>query len=202
MFTGLIDHTAKIGEIAGDSSALTLSIQTRFMDLTLGESVAVDGVCLTVTELTGPGIFVCRLSSETIEKSISRGYRIGSLVNVERSLRMGDRMGGHWVTGHVDAVGNVNRITHDGDFDRIRFTYPETFSKFVLSKGSIAVNGVSLTINEVGPDFFEVMLIPHTSEQTNMGHLKQNTQVNLEFDWMNKVIVHSLEQRQERRINP
>lgn len=198
MFTGLVDHTGTIeaiGKHPEQPGSIRLAIRTHFSDLALGESIAVDGVCLTVTAIEGQS-FTCELSSETLIRSVAGSYRAGDRLNLERALRLGDRLGGHWVTGHVDTTGRLNRRGAAAAFIPFEFSgYPPEFHRLLSPKGSITVNGVSLTVNAVGPDHFEVMLIPHTLAITNLGSLQAGSRVNLEFDAMNKVIVQELDRR-------
>lgn len=189
MFTGIIDHCGIITHIVKQDNHSQLSIKTHFNDLVLGESIAIDGICLTVTQITAEG-FVCDVSPETLRLTTAQHFNMGNEVNLERALRVGDRLGGHWVLGHIDQVAFVKNVQPHQEFVEITFNglSPETMS-YILKKGSIAVNGVSLTINEALTDGFKVMLIPHTLERTNLRSLQFGTPVNIEFDWMARIIV-------------
>ncbi len=190
MFTGIVDHCGTIASIEITSGGVRLSIETTFQDLVPGESISVDGACLTAVS-PEPGHFFCDLSPETLEVTAAASYERGSKVNLERALRLGDRLGGHWVSGHVDAVAKVCEAQPFTEFWKIGFKgLPPEQMKHVIKKGSISVQGVSLTINEVVPDGFEVMLIPHTLSLTNLSELKPGKRANIEFDWMVKVVLN------------
>lgn len=195
MFTGLVDHTGEILACRESESGRWLRIATRFADLVPGESVAVDGCCLTVTELSG-GSFDCDLSSETLAKTLAGDYREGRRVNLERALRLSDRLGGHLVTGHVEGTARLIEREVRGDCVRMRFAdYPKAGRDYLMPKGSVALSGISLTVNEVGEDFFEVMVIPHTLERTTSGQWQVGTTVNVEWDWMAKWMVNEARKR-------
>lgn len=199
MFTGLVDHTGKITQITETGSGITLQIECDFTDLVEGESISVDGVCLTAIN-TAANTFTCQLSPETLRLTTFAESSEDSLVNLERSLRVGDRLGGHFVTGHVDSQASVMNIEKHENFWSVRFRLKELAQRFYLvSKGSIAVNGVSLTINSVEPSGFTVMLIPHTLERTNLSTLAANTQVNIEFDMLAKLVVNTTQQVQHEQ---
>lgn len=198
MFTGIVDHTGRISSIQSTSTGLRFTIQTSFNDMKEGESISVDGVCLTVLN-PKPQVFECDLSPETLSLTIGRNYREQSELNIERALLQGDRMGGHYVTGHVDQTAKVSSRIQHGEFTELRFEgINPTYGNLLVKKGSITVNGVSLTVNEVGTGsdgkpLFTVMLIPHTLERTNLKNLSVGDQVNLEFDWMTKIIVREVQ---------
>lgn len=193
MFTGIIEDLGRIQASKALSQGLALEIACQFENLTLGESIAVDGACLTVTQKTPQG-FWCEISPETLALTLANQYQVGSWVNLERALCLGSRLGGHWVTGHVDSKAKLeSKSVFDGFW---KFTFSglsENQILFLVSKGSVAVNGVSLTINAVLADGFEVMLIPHTLEKTNLKLLEPGDEVNLELDWMSKLIVQTTE---------
>lgn len=189
MFTGIVDHEGQIQEVETTSQGQRLKIQTSFQNLVPGESIAVDGACLTVVS-PEDGSYYVDVSPETLQRTTLGSYRVGSRVNLERSLRVGDAIGGHWVLGHVDRLGRVEAVERIGEYSKIIIggLLPENFD-FLAPKGSITVNGVSLTLNEVGEDEFEVMLIPHTWERTNLKNLTVGSSVNLEFDYLAKLVV-------------
>ena len=151
--------------------------------LEIGESVAVNGVCLTVRTRTAEG-FVADLSRETLARTTLGALRSGDLVNLERSLRLGDRLGGHFVFGHVDAVGEIRTLAPEGDGQRLVVRVPPDFAGFVCDKGSVAVDGISLTMCDSTADEFAVALIPHTVEVTNLGSRRVGDRVNLEADML------------------
>ncbi len=192
MFTGIIDHHGQIKAIDKSENKIRLTISSKFTDLTLGESIAIDGVCLTIVDIDYP-CFSVELSPETLKLTIACSYVEGIAVNLERSLRLNDRLGGHFVTGHVDGMCRVKAIIQESEFLAMTFEYlQETFTSFLVRKGSIAINGVSLTLNEILTGYFTVMLIPHTLKMTNLGKLKENSIVNIEYDYLAKLVNQSI----------
>ena len=182
MFTGLVQTTALLeARRSRDSrSALWLQVATDFTaDVAAGDSICVEGVCLTALEV-GPAGFRADVSQETLARTTLGDLKIGQRLNLEKSLRASDRIGGHFVTGHVDAVGELLAI--DRKQQRWQFSLPLEVRRLVASKGSVAINGVSLTSNDVGTDEFSVSLIPHTLEVTSLSELKIGDPVNLEAD--------------------
>lgn len=159
--------------------------------LVLGESIAVNGACLTVVADHG-GTFEADVSAETLAKTTLGELLPGAEVNLERSLKVGDRLGGHLVAGHVDGVARVLDITASGDARQIAFEAPEALAPFIAAKGSVAIDGVSLTVNGVEGRRFEVMLIPHTLAVTNLKHLGPGSRVNLEVDLVARYVVRYL----------
>lgn len=199
MFTGLVDHCGKITQITENGSGITLEIHCEYTDLIEGESIAVDGVCLTAINTTQKS-FSCQLSPETLNLTTFASRTRDSSVNLERSLRVGDRLGGHFVTGHVDATATVVSVIQHEAFFAVQFRLSTLAQRcYLVSKGSIAVNGVSLTINAVEADGFTVMLIPHTLERTNLSSLKAGTQVNIEYDMLAKLVVNTTQQVQNEQ---
>ncbi len=193
MFTGLIDHCGIIREINRTKNALHAIIECTFSDLIEGESIAVDGICLTAIHPQAT-IFAVDISPETLQLTTAEQFVPGNKVNLERALRMGDRLGGHWVTGHVDQRATAHKIISHQDFVELQITgVAKEAMPYLVKKGSIAVNGVSLTINEVLPEGFQVFLIPHTLQRTNLQILQEGSLVNLEFDFMAKTIFKQLE---------
>lgn len=195
MFTGIIDHQGIINHI--DQTGF--SILSQFENIQIGESIAVDGVCLTVTKFEGRKLFF-DVSKETISKTTIMNYHLETPVNLERALRLGDSMGGHWVTGHIDTQLKVKEINIQGEFTYFRFTYvPSEYMpvfnqrKYIISKGSVCLNGISLTVNNCFEDGFDVMLIPQTLKITTMSKLQVNDLVNVEYDNMTKIIAHQFE---------
>jgi riboflavin synthase len=159
--------------------------------LRVGDSIAVDGACLTVTALRGDG-FTSDLSGETLKRTTLGRLRAGSRVNLERPLRLGDRLGGHLVTGHVDAVGQVVDRIPQGDGEFWRFRFPQDLMPLLVLKGSIAVDGISLTVAELSGDAFGVALIPHTLHHTTLGGKRVGDPVNLEADLLGKHVARLL----------
>ncbi len=188
MFTGIIHHSATIEafEKLGHGARLRL-LSTDDEPYGRGESVAVNGVCLTaLPEIDGS--FVTDVSNETLSRTTLGTLGIGSHVNVERALAIGDRLGGHMVQGHVDTKGTLTSITSEGEFAVYRWTYPDEYIELVVSKGSIAVDGVSLTIVDPDASSFGAALIPETLRRTNLGAARIGDHVNLEFDMVAKYI--------------
>ena len=184
MFTGLVEATGRVAAIetqGGDVRLRIISDTLGFADVQLGDSIAVNGVCLTAVAFDA-GSFDADVSTETLARTTLGAWSVGRLVNLEKSLRFGDRVGGHLVSGHVDGVGHVLAIAPDARATRWRFALPRALSRFVAEKGSIAVDGVSLTVNAVGDEHFEVALIPHTQTVTAFAETAVGSAVNLEVD--------------------
>jgi riboflavin synthase len=196
MFTGLVETTGKLRGRERRGPGFRLRIATELGPLELGESIAVSGACLTVVEHDASG-FSADVSVETAEKTTLGRIGIGSAVNLERSLRLGDRLGGHLVTGHVDAVARVSSADPVGDALRVGVTIPAELAAFVAAKGSVTLDGVSLTVNERLPQGFEVMLIPHTREVTNLGAVRPGLEMNLEVDLLARYVVGYLTHARE-----
>lgn len=189
MFTGIITDLAEVREVSRTESGLTLAFKrpAEWDDISLGESIATNGVCLTVSAI-GPDEYECYLMAETLAKT-SFGISVPGTVNLERSLRADSRLGGHFVQGHVDSRGTVTSIENTDD-SRI-IIKPERFDRrLVVYKGSIAIDGVSLTVSAVIDDGFEVSLIPHTLQHSTLGNLKVGDAVNIEFDILGKYIAN------------
>ncbi len=187
MFTGIVECTGAVVTPCGRrGGALTVKTEAAWPDLAVGESVAVDGACLTVTAHGRDGEVTFDVVPETGRVSTLGALGAGAVVNLERALRVGDRMGGHYVLGHVDCVGHVSAPSARGGETVVRVEFPSRWGCFVLPKGSIAVNGVSLTVGESGPASCSVYLIPLTLRETNLGRLAAADAVNLEFDYFGK----------------
>jgi riboflavin synthase len=191
MFTGLVNRTGKLRGRRRSGPGFRLAIQADLAQLELGESVAVDGACLTVNEASATG-FEADVSLETAERTTLGRIPVGSPVNLERALRPTDRLGGHLVTGHVDAVALVEQVTVVGDSWRIKLGLPRALTPFVAEKGSVALDGVSLTVNAVSDLGFEVMLVPHTREATSLREVRPGRQLNLEVDLLARYVVRYL----------
>jgi riboflavin synthase len=184
MFTGIVlakGHLTSTTERGGD---LELGIDAAGLDsarLGLGDSISVQGACLTVTRKQGT-CFFADVSRETMAKTTLGKLKAGSSVNLEPSLRAGDALGGHMVSGHVDALGRLRRLDEDARSKRMEFELPADLMRFVAPKGSICIDGVSLTVNKVEGLRFDVNIIPHTLEQTTLGELRIDDEVNIEID--------------------
>jgi riboflavin synthase len=189
VFTGIIQTTGRIARRAtpGAGARLTIATPRRLPALALGESIAVDGACLTVIGMRDRS-FTVDVSPETLRRTTLGKAARATRVNLERALRVGDRLGGHIVLGHVDGVGRLESITPDGDWVLYRFRAPRALAAYLVEKGSIAVNGVSLTIFGCRGSSFTVALIPHTLAETNLGERKPGDSVNLEADVLLKHI--------------
>ena len=198
MFTGIIETIGAVREWAAKAGGARVYIWAGALaeGLHVGDSIAVDGACLTVTAPLADG-FTCDLSAETLDRTTLKALRVGARVNLERPLRLGDRLGGHLVTGHVDAVGHIaDRVPQgDGQFARIRF--PAPLGPLLVMKGSIAVDGISLTVAELSRDTFGVALIPHTLDHTTLGNKRVGDAVNLETDLLGKHVARLLATRAE-----
>lgn len=196
MFTGLVEGTVplvrRISEGAGES--FTFDLGKLAEGLQLGDSVAFAGCCLTVVAFEGTQA-TFELGSETLSKTNFRGIGIGDRVNCERSLRVGDPLGGHYVTGHVDGLGTVTQIREEGLWRFFRFEAPLHLLRQMAAKGSIAIDGVSLTIVDANDQSFSVALIPHTLEVTTLGKLRVGSPVHLETDVLAKYVARQLEGR-------
>ena len=198
MFTGIVDAIGQIARIErrGD---LRAEIRCAYPpeSIALGASIACDGVCLTVVdkdrEAAGSTWFAVDVSAETVSKTTLGDWREGRRVNLERALRVGDELGGHIVSGHVDGVGSVLSAAPEGDSTRVIIGMPSALAPFVASKGSIAIDGVSLTVNDVGAERFGVNLIPHTKAQTTFEDLVEGRRVNLEIDVLARYVSRILE---------
>jgi riboflavin synthase len=184
MFTGIIAAVGHIADVVGSAGGLKLRVDSGSLqldDVALGDSIAVSGVCLTVVSLRTKA-FDVDVSQETL--ACVAGFEPGGAVNLEKALRLADRLGGHLVSGHVDGVGVVERFDPVGDNRLLEITLPPDLRKYVARKGSIAVDGVSLTVNEVAETRFVVNLIPHTLANTNFAVLRPGARVNIEIDML------------------
>lgn len=184
MFTGIIQAVGKVALVQASKLDARLTIDAANLDLSdvaLGDSIACNGVCLTVVALDAQ-CFSVDVSAETFHCTV--GFADHSLVNLEKALRLSDRLGGHLVSGHVDGVGSVSHFAPAGDSVELIIRAPHELAKFIVSKGSVTINGVSLTVNRVDDDSFSINLIPHTLEHTNLHMLEPTSRVNLEVDMM------------------
>lgn len=188
MFTGIITDIGTVADLerSGDMRArISTGYDTAGIDI--GASIASNGVCLTVIAL-GPDWYDVQVSGETLAKSNLGDWQPGSRVNLERALRVGDELGGHIVSGHVDGVAEVIALTGDGDSMRVRLRAPDALARFIAPKGSVALNGVSLTVNEVEGSDFTINVIAHTREVTTWGAVQMGDRVNLEIDTLARYV--------------
>ncbi|WP_043773932.1 riboflavin synthase [Roseivivax isoporae] len=188
MFTGIVTDVGEIRELEqrGDLRArIQTAYDTRTVDL--GASIACDGVCLTVVR-TGADWFDVEISAETVSKSNLGAWSVGYRVNLERALKVGDELGGHIVSGHVDGTAEVVGIRDEGDSTRVTLRAPEALARFIAPKGSVALNGTSLTVNEVDGTTFGINFIPHTKQVTTWGAVEEGDLVNLEIDTLARYV--------------
>ena len=203
MFTGLVETKGTLEQITGSStrsareSRLVVRGELGPEALALGESIAVDGVCLTVAAIVKPGpgpcVFEADASAETLEKTTLGDLVAGTRVNLERAVALGARMGGHIVSGHVDGVGTIVEKTPVGGAVKVTFQVPADLVRYIAQKGSICVSGVSLTVNNVAGDRFDVVLVPHTRDKTSLDALPVGSRVNLEVDLLARYVARLLE---------
>lgn len=195
MFTGIIQEIGTIEKIdKGGDWTVWISASLSLTELPIGTSVSCDGICLTVIEKTDR-CFVVQLSAETVQKTTARWWQVGTLVNIERSLRMGDEMGGHLVSGHVDGVLKIISRDEENDSIRYQFEIPAEFALYLAPKGSIALDGISLTVNEVDGTVFGVNIIPHTQKETTIGEKKVGSLMNFEIDQIARYVSSILKAR-------
>lgn len=189
MFTGIIEE---VGAVTRRSGADIAIMATKVMqDLQLGDSIAIDGACMTVAALQGSG-FVVQVSPESLERTTLKNLRVGHAVNLERAMSVGQRIGGHFVQGHVDGIGRVIDVKAQGDFSLWRFQAPAEVAKYLVPKGSVAVDGISLTVVDPSADAFSVAVIPTTLRETTLGAKRAGDPVNMEADMFGKHIYHYL----------
>ena len=192
MFSGLIEAMGAVIALREIPAGARLRIGTTLArDLTLGDSIAVNGVCLTVVE-QGDAAFDAEVSPETARVTTLGGLSAGSAVNLERPLRVDARLGGHFVLGHVDAVGHVRSVGPQEEFNLVTVGYDPTLTSFLVPKGSIAVDGISLTVAALRPDEFDVQIVPYTWQHTNLQSAGPDTPVNLECDIIGKYVVRAV----------
>ena len=201
MFTGLIEQigTVKHIQVRNDFKILTVESGYKTSDFQLGESIACDGACLTVVSFDKKS-FTVEASSETIARTILGMYKAGSKLNLERAMKLGDRMGGHLVSGHIDTVGKIEYLKPAGDSIEIAVSFSNEFDSLVIDKGSIAINGVSLTINKTKEGWLSVNIIPHTGAATTLTVFKQGDAVNLEFDMIGKYVQKMISKKEKNTL--
>jgi riboflavin synthase len=200
MFTGIVEDTAKVSRIEhrGQEKSLILELPPHLTEVQLGDSININGVCLTVFQKNEQRIEL-DLSSETLQKTALRELREGDQVNLERALRLTDRLGGHIVTGHVDGIGEIVEKREEGDFLQLRIRVPESVSRYVVQKGSIAIDGISLTVNEFQEGEIRMTLIPYTIEKTTLRQKRVGDRVNIEGDILGKYVEKFLD-RGDRKL--
>ncbi len=203
MFTGLIQSlgTARLMVPWHEGRILSVMDSSIASQLQIGESVAVSGACLSVTAREAD-TFSFQVGPETLAKTNLGSLAPNDRVNLERALRVGDALGGHFVTGHVDCTGTIEDLSQQGEWLMVRFGYPTEFEELLVPKGSIAVDGVSLTVVDVQPGNFSVMLIPHTRDNTTLGRKRPGSLVNLEFDLLAKHVQRMVKNMTSLKSSP
>jgi len=191
MFTGLVEEIGIVKKLTLGGSSAKLTVQTSLKGVNIGDSVAVNGACLTAVNID-KGFITFDLSEETLKRANLKLLKPGDRVNLERALTLQKPLGGHIVLGHVDTLGKIRELKPQGEHRRLVIAFEERYSVYTVEKGSIAVDGISLTVNVVGPDFVEINLIPHTFQSTNLKFRKVGDYVNLEFDIFGKYAVNYL----------
>jgi len=203
MFTGIIEGTGTVAALAtaADGSGARLEVEAPWLAgrLAVGESVAVNGCCVTVAAATAAG-FAADLVAETLRRTALGGLAAGAVVNLERPMALGGRLGGHLVQGHVDGVAKVLDRTPVGDGQEVRFELPPELERYVVEKGSVAVDGVSLTVAGVGPGWFAVALVPHTLEVTTLGRRRPGDLIQLEVDVVAKYVERLVQPWADRAV--
>lgn len=194
MFTGLIEEVGAVSRRSG--ADLTIMAEVVLDDLKVGDSVAVDGACLTAVSVQADR-FVVQMSPETLERTTLGNLKPGDAVNLERAMTLASRVGGHFVQGHVDGIGRIHSVTPQGEFALWRFQAPEDVARYLVPKGSVAVDGVSLTVVEPAGDTFGVAIIPATLEKTTLPAKSPGDPVNLEADMLGKHIYQYLNRTRE-----
>ena len=193
MFTGIITDKGIVHSVdKAEGGDLRLGIQTAYdlSTVAIGASISCSGCCLTVVKKED-AVFFVEVSAESLSKTTIRTWRIGTVVNLERALKVGDELGGHLVSGHVDGLAVLKVIEKEGDSHRLSFSVPEGLAQYIASKGSVTLNGVSLTVNEVedkAETCFGVNIIPHTFQETNLGHLTVDESVHIEIDMLARYV--------------
>ena len=192
MFTGLIEATGTVRALTPVDGGQRLTIATPLGgELGLGDSVATNGVCLTVVARDA-GSWSADVSPETLRVTALGRLALGDLVNLERPLAIGNRLGGHFVQGHVDGTGRIEAIEPEGEFSRVRISFPAALASYFIEKGSVAVDGISLTVASLGNTTFDVQIIPHTWTATTLRHAQPGDLVNLECDMVGKYVLRGL----------
>ncbi len=198
MFTGIVTDIGEVVRVEkrGDTR-FTIATAYAPESIAVGASIACSGCCLTAIEMNrlqdGRGTFVVEASAETLSKTTLSNWKTGTLINLERSLKMGDEVGGHIVSGHVDGLGEIISIEPEGDSKRFRFSAPNDIARFIAQKGSVTLDGTSLTVNEVEGNLFGVNMIPHTQAVTTWGHARVGDAVNIEIDMLARYVARLAE---------
>ncbi len=199
MFTGLIEGKGKLVRIErrGEGERFTIEFPSHLTEMQLGDSISINGACLTIVEKSGQRVKF-DLSEETIKRSALGELREGGEVNLERALRLSDRLGGHFVTGHIDGIGKITENRKERDFVNLRVRVPENILKYIVPKGSIAIDGISLTVNEVRGQEILLTLIPYTLVKTTLMDKREGDPVNLEADLLGKYVERLISSKNEK----
>ncbi len=194
MFTGIVEEIGKVADITKSHTGASLKIKVKDIgrDAKLGDSIAINGVCLSVVEIKGD-ILSFDVIQETLSNTSLGDLKINDPLNLERSLKPDSRMGGHFVTGHIDYKGKIEGMIKGSEGTGVKISLPEEFSNFVVKKGSVALDGISLTVAEVGRESFTVYLIPHTLKVTTLGNKKKSDFLNIETDLLAKYIAKHIQ---------
>ena len=198
MFTGIIEATGRVSAIKASGVDLKLTIESDsldFSDVKLGDSIASNGVCLTVTALDGKS-FNADVSGETVKRTLFGQYKAGQLLNLEKALLATGRLGGHLVSGHVDGISSVEKIEKFGEAWQVWIKMPKDLAHYIAEKGSITVDGISLTVNELSASAFRLTIVPHTARETTLMSLKEGSQVHLEVDLIARYLERLLQGRE------
>ncbi len=187
MFTGLIEDIGEIVQIGKKGNSFQISIKSSLDKISIGDSISVDGVCLTVVAVD-KNTFIVEVCSETLERTTLRERKQGELVNLERALQLSDRLGGHLVTGHIDGTAIIKSITKKQNSIIIKITTPPEIIRYLVVKGSVGLDGISLTVNEIQGNDFIVNIIPHTAQVTTIGKKRVGDKVNIETDLIGKYV--------------
>jgi riboflavin synthase len=199
MFTGIIEDRGKVirVEYQGQEKRVTIGLPPHLTEVQLGDSINVNGVCLTVAKIKGQAVEL-DLSQETLQRTVLGELKEGDEINLERALKVTDRLGGHIVTGHIDGIGVIVDKRKERDFFQLRLKIPESVSRYVVQKGSIAIDGISLTVNEYQGGEVQITLIPYTIEKTTLKDKKAGDRVNLEADILGKYVEKLFGQRDKK----
>ena len=187
MFTGIVEDVGSIRSVTVRNRSSILEISTRLSNIQTGDSISVSGICLTVVQVS-PGFFMVDVSPETLSKTTLRGIKPDKHVNLERALAIGDRLGGHFVSGHIDRTGTVRKKIPAGEFIKLEIFHPAELSRYIAAKGSITVDGVSLTVIDSHKARFSISVIPYTLQHTTIGDCRVGDSVNLEVDILAKYV--------------
>lgn len=202
MFTGIVEAVGEIKGLKGTGNGISVQIfiPDTFDDIKIGDSIAVNGACLTAKTINNEG-FIADVSAETLSKTTLGKLKTGDKVNLERALRLSDRLGGHIVSGHIDGTARLRSKVKEGESVKLSFALGKELLRYVINKGSIAIDGISLTVNELGDNDFSVNIIPHTAQSTTILDKKGGDEANIEVDVIGKYVERLLGKGKERNID-